>query len=291
VAATVTNLGIVTETFDVMATVNGYADTVGVADLSADSSVQVVFSDWQVPPADSTTYTVRVCTALPTDADTSNDCSTKDVFARAAVYDCGVIAIGAPPDTVVPDSQYVVVATVRNFGMFKQSFDVVASIDGYSDTVSVDSLAPGAQTQRTFANWTVPPTDSTEYTMVVCTELLGDIDSTNDCAQKAIFARYPVGVMEELRRATALTAFTLDQNDPNPFCASTTIKYSIPTSPTVTLEVFDITGRLVEALVNETQQPGIHQVNWNRDTNPSGVYFYRLKAGEFTETKMMIIMH
>ena len=80
------------------------------------------------------------------------------------------------------------------------------------------------------------------------------------------------------------------QNQPNPFHKSTLISYSLPVPAQVTLEIYDITGRLVETLVNEKQHPGIHQVRWDRKANPSGVYFCRLRAGDFTDTKKMILL-
>jgi hypothetical protein len=93
---------------------------------------------------------------------------------------------------------------------------------------------------------------------------------------------------------------------PNPFSNSTAIKYEVKTPGPVRLEIYDISGRLVETLVNETQEPGIHQVRWNREANPSGVYFYRLeacperspepgegqsrRAGESVETRKMVVV-
>jgi hypothetical protein len=77
---------------------------------------------------------------------------------------------------------------------------------------------------------------------------------------------------------------------PNPFRTETTILFDLPEMSQVTLTIHDITGRLVETLVNETQQPGIHQVRWDRKANPRGVYFYRLKAGEFTSTRKMVVV-
>ena len=98
-----------------------------------------------------------------------------------------------------------------------------------------------------------------------------------------------VGVEEGLNRPS-VPDFRLWQNHPNPFQRSTLISYSLAVPAQVTLEVYDITGRLVETLVNETQKPGIHQVRWEKKTNPSGVYFYRLKAGEFVETRKMVVV-
>jgi hypothetical protein len=97
------------------------------------------------------------------------------------------------------------------------------------------------------------------------------------------------GVQERETANEAHTARIL-QNHPNPFHHTTQISYSLPTTTEVTLSIYDITGRLVETLVNETQQPGIHQVRWNRESNASGVYFYRLKAGEFVETRKMVVV-
>ena len=80
------------------------------------------------------------------------------------------------------------------------------------------------------------------------------------------------------------------QNQPNPFRRSSVISYCLATGDQVSLRIYDITGRLVETLVNERQEPGIHRVQWNRKTNPSGVYFYRLKAGEFVDTRKMVVV-
>jgi hypothetical protein len=98
--------------------------------------------------------------------------------------------------------------------------------------------------------------------------------------------------VEEMRKRFFVIhqSFQLLQNHPNPFSRSTAISYTLPAATQVTLAIYDITGRLVETLVNETQQPGVHQVQWNRDSNPSGVYFYCLKAGEFGETRKMVVV-
>ncbi len=201
--------------------------------------------------------------------------------------DVAVSGIDLPPDTVFVDSIYGVRALVRNFGSVTVTFDAVAAIDGYFDTVQVQNLRPGSTSLEDFQNWQVPPADSTTYTMTVCTVTPGDIDTTNDCMQKTIFAYNPTGVQERPDR-TLVADFGLAENLPNPFRHSTAISYSVPAATEVTLAIYDITGRLVETLVSETQQPGMHQVQWNRKRNPSGVYFYRINAGSFTETRKMV---
>jgi hypothetical protein len=91
--------------------------------------------------------------------------------------------------------------------------------------------------------------------------------------------------------------FALSQNYPNPFNPSTKIKYEIPASlnpskggTLVQLVLYDILGREVTVLVNEEKQAGEYEVEFNGANLPSGIYFYRLKAGEFTQTKKMILL-
>ena len=86
--------------------------------------------------------------------------------------------------------------------------------------------------------------------------------------------------------------FSLSQNYPNPFNPSTKIKFDISgTSAAQTfLSVYDIMGREVEVLVNEQLSPGQYQVDWNANSYPSGVYYYKITAGSFTETKKMVLV-
>ncbi len=83
--------------------------------------------------------------------------------------------------------------------------------------------------------------------------------------------------------------FSLAQNYPNPFNPSTTISYSLPTTTTVSLRIFNTLGQEVALLVNEQNSPGYYQMTWNASVS-SGIYFYRLQAGEYVETKKMILL-
>jgi len=92
-----------------------------------------------------------------------------------------------------------------------------------------------------------------------------------------------------------ITNYTLLQNYPNPFNPSTKIKYSIPSVETyghasVQLVVYDILGREVAELVNEQQKPGYYEVQFDASKLTSGVYFYKLQAGSFLQTKKMILL-
>ena len=84
--------------------------------------------------------------------------------------------------------------------------------------------------------------------------------------------------------------FELYQNYPNPFNPVTTIKYDIIKSQDVKLAVYDILGREVATLVNEQQQPGSYEIKFDATNVSSGIYFYQLKAGDFIDTKKMILI-
>jgi len=83
--------------------------------------------------------------------------------------------------------------------------------------------------------------------------------------------------------------FVLGQNYPNPFNPITTIKYSLPERSYVEIKVLDMLGREVATLSNEEKQAGSYTVQWNANGVASGVYFYRLQAGEFHETKKLVL--
>ncbi len=90
--------------------------------------------------------------------------------------------------------------------------------------------------------------------------------------------------------------YDLHQNYPNPFNPSTKIKFDIKKSVAssqeseVTLKVFDITGKEIQTLVNEQLQPGTYEVNFDGSNLTSGVYFYKLTAGSFTDSKKMLMI-
>jgi predicted acyl esterase len=84
--------------------------------------------------------------------------------------------------------------------------------------------------------------------------------------------------------------FLLHQNYPNPFNASTTVRYELPDPARVRLSVYDMLGREVSVLVNDRREAGFHQVRFDPGGLASGVYFYRLQAGEFTQTRKLVIV-
>lgn len=83
---------------------------------------------------------------------------------------------------------------------------------------------------------------------------------------------------------------SLLQNYPNPFNPSTKFKFTIAKSEKVILSVYDITGKQIELLVNEKMNPGTYEVEWNASKLSSGTYLYSMQAGNFTETKKMMLI-
>jgi hypothetical protein len=84
--------------------------------------------------------------------------------------------------------------------------------------------------------------------------------------------------------------YTLYQNYPNPFNPSTTIKYSLPEDVRVRINIYNSLGELVAEVINKDYEAGYHKVKFGGTNIPSGIYFYRIIAGEFIETKKMILM-
>ena len=90
-------------------------------------------------------------------------------------------------------------------------------------------------------------------------------------------------------------SYVLFQNYPNPFNSGTEIRLALPVSGQIILRVYDILGREVTRLVDRELEAGVMSVSWNgRDAGgrllPSGMYFYRLEAGRYVETKKMILL-
>jgi protocatechuate 3,4-dioxygenase beta subunit len=86
------------------------------------------------------------------------------------------------------------------------------------------------------------------------------------------------------------SSFSLNQNYPNPFNPSTTIAFDIPSQSFVSLRVYNILGQEVAALVDEVRPAGRYHERWNANTIASGIYFYAIRAGSFTETRKMVLI-
>ena len=103
-----------------------------------------------------------------------------------------------------------------------------------------------------------------------------------------LMASLPVGV-EEGQEGNQPVAYKLSQNSPNPFNPTTLIRYDVPEPCFVSLNVYDLRGRLIETLVHERKEPGVYSARWFAESLCSGIYFIRLKAGHFTRTRKAVL--
>lgn len=99
-----------------------------------------------------------------------------------------------------------------------------------------------------------------------------------------------VNYSKEVEAVVAPSDFAISQNYPNPFNPSTVINYQLSQKSKVELKVYDMIGKEIATLVNDVQDAGYYKVNFDASNLASGVYFYRIQAGKFTETKRMILI-
>ncbi len=108
--------------------------------------------------------------------------------------------------------------------------------------------------------------------------------------RKIMLIKYGSTIGIEPVSGTLPEKFELSQNYPNPFNPSTNINFSIPVSGKVKLSVFDVSGREVAVLVNKDLAAGTYKADFNASMLSSGVYFYRINAGDFTDVKKMMLV-
>jgi hypothetical protein len=110
-------------------------------------------------------------------------------------------------------------------------------------------------------------------------------------AQSAFDSNFAMAVsVEDQNHLGIPVQFELNQNYPNPFNPATTIKYQIPKMSIVTLKVYDVLGREVASLVYDRLSAGSYSYEWDASHLTSGAYLYQLNAGEYVETKKMMLL-
>ena len=103
------------------------------------------------------------------------------------------------------------------------------------------------------------------------------------------------GVTDITNEPGTPTNFSLSQNYPNPFNPSTVVSYSLPTNSFVSLIIYDLLGREVKTLINNEQNSGTYQVQWNGENNygskvSSGTYIYTIRTGSYYEARKMVLL-
>lgn len=113
--------------------------------------------------------------------------------------------------------------------------------------------------------------------------------STNDGGVSVYKGDLVLGIQNNPNGAV-VSDFKIFQNYPNPFNPTTTIKYEVPQISNVKIEVFDVLGRIVKVLVDEQKTTGFYEIKFDASSFASGIYYYRIKANEFVQTKKMILI-
>jgi hypothetical protein len=158
------------------------------------------------------------------------------------------------------------------------SGDGILSFPVYGKTVATDIGSGG---------WYAASTDGTGKVIFAWEETQSY--NINIYSHRIIVPGFISDVLDEQLEHSFLEFF-VSQNYPNPFNPSTAISFALPKASTVELKIFNLLGQEVATLLNEEKTSGIYQVEFDASTLPSGVYFYRLQAGDFVQTKKMILL-
>jgi hypothetical protein len=166
------------------------------------------------------------------------------------------------------------------------SISIFYSENNGTDFTLIASSEPNDSTYQ----WTAP--DISSDSCLVRVVAYDPALLTGEDVSDAIFTIKIVSTDDELPAAT----WALSQNFPNPFNPTTTIHYDVKAGGgQVSLRVFDVSGRVVRTLVNESQTAGSKSITWNGTNDAgqqvaSGIYFYRMIAPDFTQTKKMVLL-
>ena len=200
--------------------------------------------------------------------------------------------------TLIFESSIIIGVDVETSGTLLSGTDWTVQFNASGDSVHVymagtDTLA-GIGTLSNLIFVVSPDAQPGQESPLHFVDFLFNEGTPAVTTQDGIFIVTSVGVDDETPQVTKL--FALNQNYPNPFNPTTTISFSVTqTSPFVNLEIYNIKGQKVKTLINDILPPGNHSVVWNgkNDNNEnvsSGIYFYRITAGNFTDTKKCVIL-
>jgi subtilisin family serine protease len=181
------------------------------------------------------------------------------------------------PDEIVPVSwNYLKLETDGPPLTQGASYHVILSPTGSSDTLSVLAEWDGVTTGR-----------SRKYSGGSWSSLTTDLHIRPEIGPAA--SSSGVGT-NRLARTELPARFGLSSNFPNPFNPSTAIPYTVPEQRHVTLAIYNLLGQKIRTLVDERHSPGRYRVRFDASELPSGVYFYRLEAGSYTQTRSMTLL-
>jgi len=141
-------------------------------------------------------------------------------------------------------------------------------------------------------NWfeTYYVTESNFWSMHFVNQNVGYLSGSGGVLLKTTNGGGALVSVSEILNSSIPQTYTLHQNYPNPFNPVTKIKFDIPKSGFVKIIIYDLLGREITQLVNQQMHAGSYNADWDAANYPSGVYFYKLVAGDFVETKKMVLV-
>ncbi|MEO0227860.1 MAG: choice-of-anchor J domain-containing protein [candidate division WOR-3 bacterium] len=256
-------------------------------------------------------HRVEVTVSSPGDQNPTNNYNWKKFIVKGSNNDLQVSYVGLLKNSiqVIPDGESLkvgyaynpiaVVANTSPTASFRSYYKIVRERDG--------NIVFSRYLDKTLLPWTYAclyyqsgwvPTDTGWYT-VTC--WLGfrpgvDVNPVNNSMSKRYYVKSPHASDKAIQAEEVATpkVFAMHQNYPNPFNNLTHIKWQIPVDAHVTLSVYDASGRVVKTLVNEKRAAGYYSTIWdctdehNRKVS-AGIYFYEMKAGEFSQRYKMVI--
>ena len=181
--------------------------------------------------------------------------------------------------------KWVTESEIENLGFIIQRKSTVGApsewieISSYIDNKSLEGHgSTTAKNEYQYTDKSVQPGATYKYR-------LGDVDYIGK-----VTWHKTVEITVKTGDAQIATTFGLQKAYPNPFNPITTIAYELPQTSNVTVKIFDVGGRLVETLINQHQNAGNYRVQWNASGYNSGVYFYRIEAGNFQQVRKMLLI-
>ena len=157
-----------------------------------------------------------------------------------------------------------------------------STVELFSDSLEEGEIYEGTVTADAIGIFTWSGTVSGPHVTATCTDADGNTSAFSTYAPLT-------GINEDLH-LEAPVEYTLSQNYPNPFNPKTVVSWLLPVISNVRLVVYDVLGREVAVLVNERQDAGVHEVRFDGSGLSSGMYFYRLQAGTYVQTRKLLLV-
>jgi hypothetical protein len=196
---------------------------------------------------------------------------------------------GSNPDTTIG----IGLLSASNYGFYaisNSTFDYLVSSkwNALSSGLTTTSAGPDDIGNITSSGpYTIAAGDSIDVGFALACDV--NLDNVRTAIANAR-ARYSALITDIKQNSQTPSSFALEQNYPNPFNPSTVIKYSLAVASNVTIKVYDILGNEVKTLVNENRGAGNYSVTFDAKSLPSGVYLYKLTAGNYTSVKKLVLI-